>query len=137
MAPGDLIGLAGLTLQDIKPPACSGKRADMGPESVPASSRNPRRHPSGMERRHGPERAMNTNRNETQAQNSNSAPAQGFYAQPRAYLSKDGEYLTLVLPGNMIVRKHVNFFKAILGVPYTAKTKSAGEGGETDGGAVA
>ena len=33
---------------------------------------------------------------------------QGFYAQPRAYLSKDGQYLTLILPGDMRVRKNVN-----------------------------
>lgn len=75
---------------------------------------------------------MNTNKIATQAQSPNSSPVQGFYAQPRAYLSKDGEYLTLVLPGNMIIRKHVNFFKAILGVPYVRKTKSAGEGVEAD-----
>ena len=80
---------------------------------------------------------MDTNRNETQAQNTNSIPVQGFYAQPRAYLSKDGEYLTLVLPGNMIVRKHVNFFKAILGVAYTRKTKAASEGVEANGVQVA
>ena len=46
---------------------------------------------------------------------------QGFFAQPRAYLSKDGEYLTLVLPGGMLVRKHRNFFLHILGVPYQKK----------------
>ena len=49
---------------------------------------------------------------------------QGFFAQPKAYLSKDGEYLTLVLPGNMLVRKHVNWIKAILGVPYTPKVRT-------------
>jgi len=36
-------------------------------------------------------------------------------------LSRDGEYLTLVLPGNMLVRKHVNFYKKLLGVPFTPK----------------
>ena len=43
---------------------------------------------------------------------------QANFIQPRCYLSKDGKYLTLVLPGNLIVRKHVNYFKQILGVPY-------------------
>ena len=56
---------------------------------------------------------MEQNTNNTQTNN------QGFFAQPRAFLK--GEYLTLVLPGNMIVRKHVNFYKAILGVPFTPK----------------
>ena len=69
---------------------------------------------------------MTTQKTETQTQTTTQQPrGQGFFAQPRAYLSKDGEYLTLVLPGNMIVRKHVNFFKAILGVPFTRKTKQA------------
>ena len=48
----------------------------------------------------------------------------GSYIQPRAYLSKDGEYLTLVLPGNMVVRKHVNYFKAILGVEFNPKVNA-------------
>ena len=64
---------------------------------------------------------MNTNKIENQSQTNQ---AHGFYAQPRAYMSKDGEYLTLVLPGNMIVRKHVNFYKAILGVAFTPKPKA-------------
>lgn len=65
---------------------------------------------------------METNKNSNEVQTNQ--PAQGFYAQPKAFLSKDGEYLTLVLPGDMKVRKHVNFFKAILGVPYTPKPKA-------------
>lgn len=63
---------------------------------------------------------MEQNKNEMQAQNTQN---QGFYAQPRAFLSKDGEYLTLVLPGNMYVRKHVNYFKSLLGIPFTPKSK--------------
>ena len=47
-----------------------------------------------------------------------------FYAEPQAYISQDGEYLTLVLPGNLAVRKHVNFFKSVLGVPFIPKAKS-------------
>ena len=58
---------------------------------------------------------MEQNKNKSQSYNV------GFYIQPRTYLNKDGEYLTLILPGNMIVRKHVNYFKAILGVGYTPK----------------
>jgi hypothetical protein len=58
---------------------------------------------------------MKSNANETQVKSN--SQNQGFFAQPRAYLSKDGEYLTLVLPGNMIVRKHVNFYNLIR--PFT------------------
>jgi hypothetical protein len=57
------------------------------------------------------------------AQSNGQNQSQGFFAQPRAYLSKDGEYLTLVLPGNMIVRKHVNYFKAVMGLPFSPKSK--------------
>jgi hypothetical protein len=67
---------------------------------------------------------VKTQSNEIKVQNDNSQN-QSFFAQPRAYLSKNGEYLTLVLPGNMIVRKHVNFYKAILGVAFTPKVKQA------------
>jgi len=59
------------------------------------------------------------NKNDIQSQGNNQN--QGFFAQPRAFLSRDGEYLTLVLPGNMLVRKHVNFYKKLLGVPFTPK----------------
>jgi len=52
----------------------------------------------------------------TQAQ-----PAQGFLSDIRAYVSSDGEYLTLVLPGNMRVRKHRNFYLALLGVAFVPK----------------
>ena len=50
---------------------------------------------------------------------------QGFYAQPRAYLSRDKQYLTLILPGNMLVRKHVNFFKAVMGLPFEKQVREA------------
>ena len=52
---------------------------------------------------------MKTNNNTQPTQTTN--VSQGFFAEPRAFLSNDGQYLTLVLPGNMRVRKHVNFFK--------------------------
>lgn len=64
---------------------------------------------------------MEQNNNDIQTQGNNQN--QGFIADVRAYLSKDGEYLTLVLPGNMRVRKHVNFLKKILGVPFTPKAR--------------
>ena len=43
----------------------------------------------------------------------------------RAYLSADGEYLNLVLPGNMRVRKHKNFFprNMILPAVFAAKPR--------------
>lgn len=66
---------------------------------------------------------MEQSKNDNQAQANNQN--QGFFAQPRAFLSKDGEYLTLVLPGNMLVRKHVNFYKKLLGVRFIAKTSEA------------
>jgi len=50
--------------------------------------------------------------NEIQTQSTNQI--QGVFAQPRVSLSRDGEYLLHFLPGNMIVRKHVNFYKKIL-----------------------
>lgn len=62
---------------------------------------------------------MNQNNNQNQEQNTNRS--QGFYAEPRFFLSRDGEYLTIVLPGNMFVRKHINFYKKLLGVPFTPK----------------
>ena len=65
---------------------------------------------------------METNQNNsTQDQ----GKATGFYAQPRAYLSRDKQYLTLVLPGNMLVRKHVNFFKAVMGLPFERQVREA------------
>lgn len=59
---------------------------------------------------------------ETKTQNSN-----GFFGQIRAYLSKDGEYLITELPGNMRVVKHVNFYKAVLKVPFTPKVRDTQE----------
>ena len=54
------------------------------------------------------------------------AQANSFYIQPKCYLSKDGEYLNMLLPGNMVVRKHVNYFKQIFGVVYTPKKRKEG-----------
>jgi hypothetical protein len=62
---------------------------------------------------------------ETTQKSSQSKKTQRFFADPKAYLSKDGEYLSLVLPGNLIVRKHVNFFKSVMGIPFTPKAKAS------------
>lgn len=74
---------------------------------------------------------MNTNKTETQAGLNSPKNNQGFFVQPRAYLSNDGEYLTLVLPGNILVRKHVNFFKSVMGIPFTRKTQPSTEATES------
>ncbi len=60
---------------------------------------------------------------ETEQKNKQNDQGQGFFAEPRVFLSKDGEYLIHVLPGNMRVRKHVNFYKKVLGMEFTPKTK--------------
>lgn len=48
-------------------------------------------------------------------------PAQGFHSDVRAFLSRDGEYLTLVLPGNMRVTKHKNWYLSLLKQEWTPK----------------
>ena len=58
---------------------------------------------------------------QTQSKSKNN---QAVFADPRAYLSKDREYLTLVLPNNVLIRKHVNYFKAIMEIPFTSKAKA-------------
>ena len=58
---------------------------------------------------------MNTQNTNTQAE----AKVQGQFVEPKAYLK--GEYLTLVIDGNILVRKHVNYFKKILGIEFTPK----------------
>lgn len=44
-----------------------------------------------------------------------------IFEEPTVRLSKDGQYLTLILSNNVCVRKHVNYFKAILGIPFVAR----------------
>jgi hypothetical protein len=39
----------------------------------------------------------------------------------KAFVSRDGEYLTHVLPGNVRIRKHVNYYKALLQIPFVPK----------------
>ncbi len=45
------------------------------------------------------------------------------YVEPKVFLSRNGEYLTMLLPGNLVIRKHVNYFKRLLNVAYEPKTK--------------
>lgn len=47
-----------------------------------------------------------------------------FVNDVRISLSKDRRYLLIFLPGNQIVRKPVNLFKAVMKLPYT-KTSAA------------
>ena len=60
---------------------------------------------------------------ETNAKNNQNTQGQGFQAEPRIFLSRDGEYLIHVLPGNMIVRKHIDFYKKVLGMEFVPKPK--------------
>lgn len=64
---------------------------------------------------------MNNNTNEIQAETK--TQTKGNFVEPKVYLSKDGEFITLVLPGNQLVRKHVNYFKAIMKIPFIAKSQ--------------
>jgi hypothetical protein len=47
----------------------------------------------------------------------------GVFVEPKVYLSKDRNYITLVLPGNILVRKPCNYFKAIMGLPWERLAK--------------
>lgn len=65
---------------------------------------------------------METNTNTNQSQTSKS---KAYFVEPRAYLSKDKKYLTLVLPGNLIIRKPCNFYKAVMGLPWERAAKES------------
>ena len=54
-----------------------------------------------------------------------------FFAEPRAVLSKDGQYLTLVLPNGAVIRKHRNYFLHLLGVTYQRKNPTRSESAAT------
>lgn len=47
----------------------------------------------------------------------------GVFVEPKVYLSKDRNYITLVLPGNILLRKPCNYFKAVMGLPYERLAK--------------
>jgi hypothetical protein len=53
--------------------------------------------------------------------NNQKTQTQGYFADAKVFLSKDSQYVIHVLPGNQIVRKHINFYKKILGVEFTPK----------------
>lgn len=48
----------------------------------------------------------------------------GLIARPVVFLSEDGNYLTHSVLG-IRISKHVNYYKQILGVAYTPKTRTA------------
>jgi hypothetical protein len=48
----------------------------------------------------------------------------GQYMEAKAYFNKDKTYITLVLPNNIRVRKHVNFYKHLLEMPYVSVKKA-------------
>ena len=56
-----------------------------------------------------------------QTNQASQVPMQGFFADAWAYLSRDGEYIVHVLPGNMRLSKHKNFYLALLGLPFVPK----------------
>jgi hypothetical protein len=53
-------------------------------------------------------------------------PRPGLHAKIRLGLSKDGQWVTVYLPGNMgKISNHVNAYKHIFKVAYEKKTKAA------------
>jgi hypothetical protein len=48
----------------------------------------------------------------------------GKYMEAKAYFNKDKTYITLVLPNNIRVRKHINFYKHLLEMPYVSVKKT-------------
>ncbi len=60
---------------------------------------------------------------ETNTQNKvNAQRNQGKFVEPTVFVK--GDYITLALPGNILVRKHVNYFKKIMGVSFIPKVRS-------------
>jgi hypothetical protein len=48
-------------------------------------------------------------------ENKNSNPNNATFVNPTSVrISKDGRYLIIALPGNQILRKPINYYKAIL-----------------------
>jgi hypothetical protein len=66
---------------------------------------------------------METNKNETTSQATN--VSQLWVNVKKARKSKDGQYVIIELEDGRLMRKHVNFFKAILGISFTPKAKPA------------
>ncbi len=67
---------------------------------------------------------METNKNETKTQ-APSTKDLWVNVNKKARRSRDGEYLIIELENGQLLRKHVNFFKAALGIPFTPKAKSS------------
>ena len=63
--------------------------------------------------------------NQTQTMEQQVSQVQGFISDIRAF--KKGEWITLVLPGNQRIRKHENYFKSILGIPFERKVRKTTE----------
>ncbi len=61
------------------------------------------------------------NQNQSNEIKANENLIRPVFEEPAVRLSKDGQYLTLILSNNVRVRKHVNYFKAILGIPFVAR----------------
>ena len=57
-----------------------------------------------------------------QLNNENTQSSATFINDVRMRLSKDGEHLLIFLPGGRIVRKHTNFVKRAMGLPFVPKT---------------
>ena len=55
------------------------------------------------------------------AQLTNTNESQGTFVEPRVFVK--GDYLIHRLPGNILVRKHLNFYRAILGIPLVKSTR--------------
>jgi len=61
-----------------------------------------------------------------ETKNSNQNPDnqnRAVFVEPKVYLSKNRNYITLVLPGNILVRKPCNYFKAVMGLPWERLVK--------------
>ena len=61
---------------------------------------------------------MESNNKQTQ---DNQVRAQ--YTEPKVFLTKDSEYLIHLLPGNVLIRKHRNFYLKVLGLKFQPKVK--------------
>ena len=51
---------------------------------------------------------------------------QGFIANPQIFLSRDGDSLIHLLPGEMRIELPVNLYKKVLGVEFSPKEKVEG-----------
>lgn len=55
-----------------------------------------------------------------------SSNVNSIFIEPKSVRkSKDGEYLLIKLEDGRIIRKHMNYFKALMGIAFTPKTQVA------------